>query len=272
MFKIKTQGDDTRNADGKEEKEKLPKDASSGSDATELIGNIRSFYERDARDIMTHRSDIKALDGTMSLGDAVGEILKSGCSRFPVYEGNLDAVLGILTFKDAMRVFILQKEKREMSVFALPDLIREVPIIPETRKIAGLLNYMRERKVQIAMVVDEYGQVSGLLTVEDILEELVGDILDEYDSEDSYIQQQYDNSIVMDGATPLERAGEVLGYDFSGEQFETLNGYLTNLLGHIPTEKDRSVVGKKYLFHILKTENHTIRKVRAERLPEKAEN
>ena len=111
------------------------------------------------------------------------------------------------------------------------------------------------------------GQTAGIICMEDILEEIVGSILDEYDDEDPQILREFDDSVVMDGMTPLDRVGEVLQVDFSGEEFETLNGYLTAQLGHIPTEKDTCVTGKGFLFQILKTEHHTIRKVRAKRSP-----
>ncbi len=233
----------------------------------EMIQNVISFGDTDANDIMTHRSDIVAFDGSITLEECVREIIEGANSRFPVYEETIDSILGIITLKDAMGEYVLHPEYRERSLTDIPNLIREATIFPETRSIESIFQYMRQQKVQLIIVIDEYGQTAGVVTMEDILEEIVGNIQDEYDSEEEFIQRSFDDSIIMDGMTPLDRASEVLHVNLENEEYETLNGYLTALLGHIPTEKDKSVTGEHFLFHILKVENHTIRKVRAERLP-----
>ena len=235
----------------------------------EMIRNILEFRDTDARDVMTHRNDIVAIDGSMPLKDAVPEILNGSNSRYPVYDGNIDTILGILTFRDAMRVYLKNPEMRDVPVSDVPHLVREATIYPETRPIGRILDYMRSQKIQMVIIVDEYGQTSGLIAMEDILEEIVGSILDEYDHDEHEAASRSGGSYVMDGMISLEEAGDVLGCDFSGEDFETLSGYLTARLGHIPGPDDKTVTGNHFLFHILKTENHTIRKVRAERLPEK---
>ncbi len=233
----------------------------------EMIQNVISFGDTDAGEIMTHRNDICAFDGRTTLEDCVQEMIRGTNSRFPVYEETIDSITGIITIKDAMKEYVMYPEHRGLPISGIPNLLREVRMFPETKSIERIFQYMRQQKAQIIVVVDEYGQTSGVVTMEDILEEIVGSILDEYDSEENFIQQGFDDSIVMDGMTPLDRAAEVLHVDLEDENYETLNGYLTALLGHIPTEKDQIVTGKYFLFHILKVENHTIRKVRAERLP-----
>ena len=111
-----------------------------------------------------------------------------------------------------------------------------------------------------------------MVAMEDILEEIVGNILDEYDEDDNFIQTQHDNTLIMDGLTPLEQVGEVLGIDFEEEEYETLNGYLTSILGHIPNiEEDREVQGKGYSFEILSVLNNTVQKVRVKKLQEEKE-
>ncbi|MDO4620063.1 MAG: hemolysin family protein [Lachnospiraceae bacterium] len=237
-------------------------------DEAEMIENILSFGDTDAQDIMTRRSSITALEGTATLEEAVKLVLGSSFSRFPVFEGNIDTVLGIVMMRDLMQLYVHTPENRTVPIEEIPNLIRSVPVVPETRPINRILQFMRSQKLQLALVVDEYGQTAGIVTMEDILEEIVGNILDEYDPEDHSVQMEYDDSIIMEGLLPLERAGEVLKHDF-GEEYETLNGYLTALLGHIPTEKDKEVTDGCFRFHILKTAGHTIRKVRAERIPEK---
>lgn len=233
----------------------------------EMIQNVISFADTDAREIMTHRNDIHAIENTTTLGDAVREMLSGANSRFPVYEGTIDSILGIVTLKDAVQRYVFEPGDRDLMIGEIKGLIREVTIFPETRSIESILQYMRSQKIQLVIVVDEYGQTTGLVAMEDILEEIVGNILDEYDSEEHFIQQRFDDSIVLDGLTPLDRAAEVLHVSLEDEDFETLNGYLTALLGHIPGPMDKHVTGKHFLFHILKVEHHTIRKVRAERLP-----
>lgn len=235
----------------------------------EMIENIISFGDTTARDVMTHRNNIEAIDGESSLEEAVKILLCSMKTRYPVFSGDVDNIEGLLHFKDALRVYTLQPENRTIAITDIPDLIREAPIFPETRSIESIFQYMRTEKMHMVIVVDEYGQTSGIVAMEDILEEIVGNILDEYDTEDHFIQHEFDDSIVMDGLTPLERAGEVLHYNFGDEGCTTLNGYLTQLLGHVPSPKDKIVTGKAFLFRIIKVENHIIKKVRVERLPRK---
>ena len=149
----------------------------------------------------------------------------------------------------------------------LPGIIRQASLIPETRGIGDLFHTMQARKIHMAIVVDEYGQTAGIVTMEDILEEIVGDILDEYDEDEITIRAQKDNSLIIDGLAYLEDVEEELDADFGDTEFETLNGYLTNILGHIPTDKDvdTSIKAIGYCFTILSIGNKTIGKVKVER-------
>ena len=237
----------------------------------EMIQNIISFEDTDAKDVMTHRKNIVAIEGTTTLSDAAAFMLKENSSRYPVYEDDIDNIIGIIHLKDAVRMLLSKDRNATIAIEDIPDLVREATVISETRSIDSIFQLMRNKKVHMVIVVDEYGQTSGLITMEDILEEIVGSILDEYDDDEQYIQHAFDNSIVMDGLTPLDRVGEVLQYDFSDSPAETLNGYLTGLLDHVPTAKDKLVQGKKFQFRILRVENHVIKKVRAVRLPERKE-
>ena len=127
---------------------------------------------------------------------------------------------------------------------------------------------MQAKKIHMAIVVDEYGQTSGIVTMEDILEEIVGNILDEYDEDDHFIVEQLDHTYLMKGLTPLEEVEDTLSIDLKEEEFDTLNGYLTSLLGHIPNmEEDKEIRTNGYLFTILGVENNTIQRVRVEKLP-----
>lgn len=233
----------------------------------EMIQNIFEFTETMARDIMTHRKNIIALDGNLFLEDALKFMLQESNSRYPVYEGDIDNIIGVIHLKDAMKQMTFGG-MGPIAICDIPNLIRQVEFVPETRSIDRVFQYMQSKKAHMVIVVDEYGQTAGLVAMEDILEEIVGNILDEYDDDESFIVHQFDDSILMDGLTPLRQVSEVLQTDFESEDFETLNGYLTSVLDHIPTQEDQEVCAKGFSFQILKVENHIIQHVRVERILE----
>ena len=231
----------------------------------EMIQNIMEFSDKSAKDIMTHRKNMNLLEDTMTLEEAVNFMAEHTNSRYPVCHDDIDNIIGFIHIKDAL-VHQIRQEDREKQLMQIPQLIRSVAFIPETRSIDSIFKSMQVKKVHMAIVVDEYGQTSGLLTMEDILEEIVGNILDEYDESEEFIQPQFDESILMDGLTPLEDVEEVLGIDLGDQEFETLNGYLTSLLEHIPTEEDKEINANGYSFQILSVENNIIQKLRVEKL------
>lgn len=235
----------------------------------EMIQNIMEFSETEAQDIMTHRTNINAIDEKTTLKDALGYMLNNTNSRYPVYREDIDNIIGILHLKD-VTMQMMYSDCQDLAIGTIPNLIREAVYIPETRNINDLFKRMQAKKIHMVIVVDEYGQTSGIVTMEDILEEIVGNILDEYDEEENFIQIQTDDSIIMEGLTPLEQVDEVLDSDFDDEEdFDTLNGYLTSVLGHVPNmAEDKEVRAKGYLFTILSVENNTIQKVRVEKLPQ----
>ena len=228
---------------------------------------MENFLEVSARDVMTRRNEMISFDGSISLGCCMDRMLEHPYSRFPVYEETVDTVLGILNFKDAVKLYIKHPEYSDKLISDIPGLIREAAIVPETRPAQSIFKYMRAQNTSMMIVVDEYGQTSGLITKDDVMEEMAERLLEEENAADEYVLQMAGDSVVLDGMTPLDDAEEILGCDFGTDDFETLSGYLTSLLGHIPGPEDRNISGNGFLFHILKTEHYTIRKVRAERLP-----
>ena len=204
----------------------------------EMIQNIISFNETEAHDIMTHRKNMVAFDEEILLKNMIDTMLEEGNSRYPVYEENIDNIKGIVHYKDALKFMTQNPWAKFKPLKELPGIIRQASLIPETRGIGDLFHTMQARKIHMAIVVDEYGQTAGIVTMEDILEEIVGDILDEYDEDEITIRAQKDNSLIIDGLAYLEDVEEELDADFGDTEFETLNGYLTNILGHIPTDKD----------------------------------
>lgn len=233
----------------------------------EMIQNLIMFREKEAQDIMMPRKNIVALDVQMTLDEAVDIMLDEEYSRYPVYAEDLDNILGILHFKDVMRVASASTLTGTRPIREIPGLIRPAVFIPETRGINQLFQGMQARKTHLVIVVDEYGQTVGLVSMEDILEEIVGEIHDEYDEEEQNIQPQLDQSILINGFTRLDELEETLGIDFGEQEVETLNGYLTSVLDHIPTVRDKEVIANGYRFEILSVEHNTIQKVKAKKLP-----
>ena len=234
----------------------------------EMIQNIMEFTDTEAKDIMTHRKNVIAFDEEDNLQTIVDTMLEEGNSRYPVFRETIDNIVGIIHYKDALKFLTRNSWAKFKPLKDLPGLIREASFIPETRGISDLFKSIQMKKIHMAVVVDEYGQTSGIVSMEDILEEIVGDILDEYDEDDSTFRTQKDNSVIIDALAYLEDVAEELGIDFGKVEFETLNGYLTNLLGHIPTEDDldKEIVVNGYRFRILSLGNKTIGKVRAEKI------
>ena len=206
-----------------------------------------------------------AFDEEMLLQEMIDEMLEEGNSRYPVFREDLDNIVGIVNYKDALKFMTKNPWAKFKPLKELPGLIRTADFIPETRGIGDLFHTMQAKKLHMAIVVDEYGQTAGLVSMEDILEEIVGEILDEYDEDEVTIRPQIDNSVMIDGLVNLEDVEEELGVDFGDCEFETLNGYLTSLLGHIPTKKDldKEIVANGYRFQILSLGNKTIGRVRA---------
>ena len=227
----------------------------------EMISNIFEFGDKQAQDIMTDRSNIMAIDADMTLSDAMEFVLNESYSRFPVYKENLDHIVGIFYLKDAFRMG-RNRSLLDMPIGEIEGLLRTAHFIPETRNVDDLFKVMRATKLQMVIVIDEYGQTSGLVTMEDILEEIVGDILDEYDEDEGYIQQKGNNKFIIEGMTPLEELEERFGISFGEVPVETLNGYLVSKMEHIPGEKERfaTTVGD-YNFKVIEVENKMVKRV-----------
>lgn len=230
----------------------------------EMITNIFEFGEKEASDIMTHRKNIIAVDALWTLQETVDFILHENYSRFPVYEEDIDNIIGILHLKDVMIYYQQNPQKKDIKIKEIVDVIRVAHFIPETRNINSLFKEMQSRKIHMEIVVDEYGQTSGLVAMEDILEEIVGNILDEYDDEEEkMIEIQPDGSYLIQGMAELEDVADELHIDFGEEEYDTLNGFLIAKIDRIPQEDDKiDIVYEGYEFQVLCVENKTIRLVR----------
>jgi gliding motility-associated protein GldE len=226
-----------------------------------MLKGIASFGEKEARSVMKSRVDITAVDARLNFEKLLNVILNSGYSRIPVYDGNLDKILGLLYIKDLLP-FLNQSE-----LDWLP-MIRPAFFVPESKKINDLLQEFREKKIHLAIVVDEYGGTAGLITLEDIIEEIVGDISDEFDkeSDNSFYSKTSSDTYVFEGRTNLVDFIKVLGLDdhyFEDVQGEsdTLAGLILELEGRIP-EAGLQIRCKGFLFEVLEADSRRIKRIK----------
>ena len=238
----------------------------------EMINNIFTLDQKEAKDIMTHRKQIMALDVTCSLQEVLAEIRDMGYSRYPVYLDDVDNIIGIIHIKDILNQ-MLDQTNMEQQLTKINDLIRPASFIPETRNIDVLFKNMQSQKIHMVIVVDEYGQTSGLVTMEDILEEIVGNIFDEHDAEEEQIVEEADGSYVIDGMTDFDDVCELL--EIHGEEledFDTLSGFLISRINKIPVNGEHyQVSAYGYRFDVLLVEHRVIRTVRVTKEPLKEE-
>lgn len=227
-----------------------------------MINNIMELGETEAKDIMTHRRHIRALAADTPLCRAVDVILSESNSRFPVYGEDIDDIVGVLYLRDAV-ICRENGQHNNEPIGHIPGLLRDAHFTPETRSVRLLLQEMQRDKQHLTLVVDEYGQTSGLITMEDILEEIVGDIFDEYDKAEVFITPLEGGVYLLKGMAPLQDVAETLHISYD-ENFDTLNGLLISLLNRIPAEGERPVVTYEgYAFHIIQVKNKMIQLVRA---------
>lgn len=235
-------------------------------EAAAMIRNIFRYMDKDAKDIMTHRKNIVAIDGEEKLEDALMFMLKEKYSRFPIYKEDIDEITGFLHLRDAVTGY-LKKENRQKAVGELKEYIRPVTFVPETKRIDTLFKEMQATQSHMVIVLDEYGQTSGLVAMEDILEELVGNILDEHDVEENEIVHLANGGYMVTGLTDLEDIEDLLPLTFDKEDYETLNGFLIDQLERIPGEDETCVVDYEgYRFTVLLVDNNIIQRVKIEKL------
>lgn len=231
-----------------------------------MIKNVLQYSGKNARDIMTHRKDIVAVDGSETLEHALQFMLDERFTRFPVYEENIDDIIGTIHLRDAMKYY-LNKELRPVKVKELKDCLREVSFIPETKGLSRLFKQMNTEKNHLFIVLDEYGQTAGIVAMEDIIEEIVGNIFDEYDEEETLYFRQENGTYLVKGKVALDDLEEILGIEIEDEENETLNGFLISKLERIPAEHETCEVRYDvYCFKILRVDNNMIELVEVEKI------
>lgn len=195
----------------------------------DMLQSIFDFGDTIVREVMVPRTDMVCCPAEATLSDFLELIIKSGHSRVPLFEGSTDRIVGVVYAKDLLRSWGANDE-----TLTLTEVMRTPYFIPETKRIDDLLKDFRTRRVHMAIAVDEYGGTSGLITIEDLLEEIVGDIQDEYDLEVPWLQPQDDGTLLVDARANVEELEEYYGLEIPREKFDTVGGYLFHLLGNVP--------------------------------------
>ena len=223
----------------------------------ELINNVFEFNDIVASEIMTHRTDMYAIEIEQDLYEILDEIDEYKYSRIPVYRDSIDNIEGILFLKDILKSVSMRKKIK------IADIIREAYFVPETKPIDEIFKELQANKMQMAIVVDEYGGTAGVLTMEDILEELVGNIFDEYDDIEFEYKKLDENTYLIDGSISLYELKKILNVELPEGDYETLSGYLIEKLGRLPEEGEYPVIeDEKLTYKIQEYEDKRIRWVK----------
>jgi len=202
----------------------------------DMLQSIFEFGDTIVREVMVPRTDMVCCPLDAKLSTFLELIIRSGHSRVPLYEGSMDKIVGVVYAKDLLRNWGSSDDALKLS-----DVMRPPYFIPETKRIEDLLRDFRARRVHMAIAVDEYGGTSGLITIEDLLEEIVGDIQDEYDLEVPWVQLQEDGTLLVDGRANVEELEEFYNIVIPREKFDTVGGYLFHLLGSVPTAGEKII-------------------------------
>ncbi len=234
-----------------------------------MINSIFAFDDKLAYEIMTPRTDVFMIDIEDPPEEYLNDLMTLRYSRIPVCKGETDNIIGILHIKD----YLIQAWEKGFDGVEIASIIRKAYFVPETKNIDSLLYEMQRTKQQIAILIDEYGGFSGIVTMEDIIEQVVGDIDDEYDEEEEIIDKIDDNIYLVDGDVDLDDLDEELGIDLVSETSETIGGFIIDMLGEIPDENDvgRIVEFENYQFKIMAIQDRRIERVKIYILPKETE-
>jgi putative hemolysin len=237
-------------------------------DEVEMISNVIEFGDKEARDVMNPRQKIVGIEGDTEVCDALDIMLQNSYSRYPIYEEDVDNIIGVLHIKEAVSAYLTDPHKNVREIAGEPYYIHP------TQNIRKLFNEMRDNKVHLAIVVDEYGQTEGLVAMEDLLEVIVGDILDEHDEEEVDIMKAaIGEGYIVKGSTDLEELEDLFGIEFPDEDIDTVNGFMLYELGRLPQENETiHIVYQGFSFDALERDDRMIKGVRIRKLPESEQN
>ncbi len=230
----------------------------------EMINNIFEFDDIDVTDIMTHRTDMVAVEDTDTLEDVVKLSIENGYSRIPVFHEDQDNIIGIIYIKDLLKYVSRALPKTQSPT----DVMRPAHYVPFSKNCGELFTEMTDKRIQMAVVVDEYGGTAGIVTMEDIVEAIMGNIRDEYDDEEEEIVEESENIFTIDGTAYIEEVNELVGEIIPEGDYDTLGGFIISQLGFLPKDGDMNeVVFENIKFTILNVEERRIGKVRVEITP-----
>lgn len=233
----------------------------------EMIEGIFSFGDTTVREVMIPRVDIVALEETASIDEALNTIITTGHSRIPVYRETVDHIVGILYAKDLL--LWLRSGQRDASI---GSLLRTAHFVPDTMKVDALLKDLQARKVHLAIVVDEYGGTAGLITIEDVIEEIVGEIQDEYDVDDQPIREIAPGDMEMDARVPIDDINDLTGLNLVSEESDRIGGMVFERLGRVPKVGDTVQIADGVTVVVLSMDGLRLRKLRLQyRLPQEDE-
>ncbi len=231
----------------------------------EMIRSIFALRDTVVREIMVPRTDMAYVTMDATVREVLNSIIACGHSRLPVFDGTIDNIVGLIYAKDLLKYWGMDE-----SLIELKNILRPPYFIPETKNLEELLQEFKKKRIHIAIVIDEYGGTSGLITIEDLLEQIVGDIQDEYDLEEEWLVEEADGTIVVDARLPIEELEEHFGIEIEREKFDTVGGLIFHLTGRIPAVGEE-VETDAIRLTVLDADARKVRKVRIARLPEKAE-
>lgn len=233
---------------------------------SEMIKAIFALGETVVREVMVPRTDMACISVDVTTDELIATIIECGHSRIPVYDGTVDNITGVLYAKDLLKHW--GEDDRGIDI---RKISRQPFYIPETKNLEELLQEFKKRRVHIAIVIDEYGGTSGLITIEDLLEQIVGDIQDEYDTEEELVQLQADGSTVVDARLPIEEFEQLFEIAVERDKFDTVGGLIFYLLGRVPRTGDE-VTSSGIRLTVLSAGERRIGKLRAERMTETLQN
>lgn len=226
-----------------------------GDSTKDIIENLFDFDDTAACEIMTHRTDMVAVEDTDKLPQVINTAIRTGYSRIPVYHGDIDNIVGVLYVKDLLK-YVSEDVPQD---FRLTDITRSVMYVPKTKNCSELFKEMTKKKIQLAIIVDEYGGTEGLLTMEDLIEDILGSIQDEYDNEEDDIKALGEGSFSVDGTTLIEDVEELIGVKLPESECDTVAGFILDKLGRIPEKKEKPVIElDEVRLTALKTEDRRI--------------
>ena len=230
---------------------------------SEMINNVFEFNDKTVSEIMVPRNDVYALDMNMSISKVIDEITEDKdfrYSRIPVYDETIDEIAGIVYLKD---ILMTTKDKRSK----IKSLVKEAYFVPETKQVNELFEELRKNRKQIAIAVDEYGGTAGIVTMEDILEEIVGEIYDEYDLVELPYEKKDENTFILNGSMSISDVEKALDIEIPEGDYDTISGYLINELGRIPDEKEHpQIETEDASYRVAKVEDRRIIKIKATKI------